>query len=162
MITLAAALVLGSHVVPRERYKADCMIFLLRDCPIANQYMPEINRIQHHYSSKGVAFTLVFEDPDATQQALSAFQKSFKFEGAMQIDPKHTMARIYRADVSPTAVVHDASHVFYVGRIDDTYASISKRRTVSQSHDLRNALDAVLGGKKVKTARTTAVGCRLY
>ena len=162
MITVMAALALGWHVAPRERFKAECTIFLLKDCPIANQYMPEIERIKSKYSSKGIQFILAIEDSDATPSTMDQFKKSFNYDGAIVLDDRHVLAKQMHATVSPTAVVQVRSRAVYRGRIDDTYASISKRRTVTQSHDLRRALDEVLAGKAVDHAQTQAVGCRLY
>jgi hypothetical protein len=159
MIALTAALVLGMKSTPA---KADCLIFILKDCPIANQYMPEIKRIEKEYSPKGIHFELLIEDSDATKAMLSKVRTDFELSTSMSIDSKHALAKRYGAAISPTAVVRSKDVVFYAGRIDNLYASIGKRRPAATTHDLRSALDAFLSGKPIKEKRTNAVGCRLF
>src|SRR5262249_12755086 len=47
----------------------------------------------------------------------------------------------------------------YLGRIDDLYADLGKRRARATSRDLRDALDAVLADRPVPRPVTQAVGC---
>jgi hypothetical protein len=47
----------------------------------------------------------------------------------------------------------------YLGRIDDRFPDLGVRREEPTTHELRDALDAVLAGKPVETPRTLAVGC---
>ena len=57
----------GKAVFPlrRDGARAKAFFFIVRDCPIANAYAPEINRIVADYAAKGVAFYLVYVDTDA-------------------------------------------------------------------------------------------------
>jgi hypothetical protein len=62
--------------------------------------------------------------------------------------------------VTPTAVVVDAQGtVRYRGRVDNLYAALGKTRQQVTSHDLRDALDAVLAGRPVAHPETEAIGC---
>ena len=54
-----------------------------------------------------------------------------------------------------------AGKLEYLGRIDDQYPGLGKKRTAPSQRDLRNALDAVVAGRSVKVARTEAVGCSI-
>jgi hypothetical protein len=47
----------------------------------------------------------------------------------------------------------------YRGRIDNFYAALGKPRQRATSHDLRNALAAVVAGRTVEPPRTEALGC---
>src|SRR5262249_5237875 len=49
--------------------------------------------------------------------------------------------------------------VRYRGRIDDGFAARLKKKPEVSRHDLRAALDEILAGKAVSTARTDPVGC---
>ena len=51
--------------------------------------------------------------------------------------------------------------VLYRGRIDDLYIALGKRRDHVTAHDLRDALDEIVGGRPVGNPRTQAVGCSL-
>jgi len=143
-------------------YKVDCLIFLMKDCPIANEYMPEVKRLMAQYSPKGVQFEFVFEDSDITPAGTVKFRKDFDLKNPFMMDNNHSLAKRYGATISPTAVVRLMNETYYVGRIDDRYAAVGKRRTVVTHHDLKDALNEYLAGKKIAVPKTQAVGCRLY
>ena len=160
---LAAILVcMAARQIPAGGYKGDCQIFLLKDCPIANQYMPEVARLYKQYSAKGIQFEIVFEDSDITTAAMDKFRREFSFKGPMLMDKEHWLAKQCGVTISPTAVVRHQQTIYYVGRIDDTYATIAKRNLHPKHHELRDGLDAFLAGRRVKVQKTQAVGCRLY
>jgi hypothetical protein len=48
--------------------KALALIFVLQDCPIANSYMPELNRLHESFQSRGIQLIVVETDPQITQQ----------------------------------------------------------------------------------------------
>ena len=49
--------------------KAVALVFVLADCPIANGYAPEINRLCAAYGPRGVRFFLVQVDEDLSSRA---------------------------------------------------------------------------------------------
>ena len=140
----------------------DCTFFVLKDCPIANQYAPEMKRIIAEYEKKGVTFGMVFEDQDLSLEEATRHAREYGFKCAMIADKDHRMAKKAGATVSPTAFVSHRNQKIYTGRIDDQYAGIGKRRAKVSSRDLRNALDAALAGKPAPAAKGAAIGCRLY
>ena len=82
------------------------------------------------------------------------------------IDPNDTTTKVLvhgqlaGATVTPTAVVLDREGaVRYRGRIDDFYAALGKPRRQATTHELRDALDAVLAGKPVAVPEAKALGC---
>ena len=63
---------------------------------------------------------------------------------------------------TPEAAVFDATgRLVYHGRIDDRWVEIGKARPQAQTHDLEDAIAAVLAGRPVARAETRAVGCTL-
>lgn len=142
--------------------KANCLIFVLKDCPIANRYAPELRRIVSDYEKRGVKFQLVFEDADITPAEATAHAKEYKLAVPATVDVNHSMAQRRHVMISPTAVIETQTELAYVGRIDDTYMAIGKRREKATSRDLRNALDDVLAGRAVRKPRTDAIGCMLF
>ncbi|MEA2552003.1 MAG: hypothetical protein QOJ65_179 [Fimbriimonadaceae bacterium] len=142
--------------------RVDCAVYLLKDCPIANTYAPELKRIVKVYSAKGVRFRLVFEDPDVSVGQARKHAREYGFYVPVSIDKDREEARRLDVSASPTVVVTKAGEVLYQGRIDNMYASVGRRRPKPTSHDLRSALDAVLAGRAVREKRTEAIGCRLF
>jgi hypothetical protein len=68
--------------------------------------------------------------------------------------------KVAGAEVTPEAVVLDRKSVVrYRGRIDDLYAALGKKRARVTRHDLRDALDSIAAGKRVKQKETKAIGC---
>jgi thiol-disulfide isomerase/thioredoxin len=151
----------NSFTVPAADKKATVLVFLLTDCPIANNYAPEIERIRKKYEEKGVAFLRVYVDPDYTADDIAAHTKAYSHASPAVIEDKeHTLARRTGAQITPETVVLDPQGaILYRGRIDDRYVELGRYRPKAQTHDLRNALDAVLGGKTPDPARTKAFGC---
>jgi peroxiredoxin len=142
--------------------KAVALIFLMPDCPIANYYAPEISRICQEYGEKGVACFLVHVDPDVTAAQAARHARSHGLKGTVLLDPRHELARKAGVTIAPEACVFTPSgSLAYRGRIDDIYVDYGKRRAAPSKRDLRDALDAVLAGKKVAAPVTKAIGCLL-
>jgi thiol-disulfide isomerase/thioredoxin len=140
--------------------KAVVLLFLAPDCPISNAYVPEINRITKDYAPKPLAFYLVYVDADLVAADVKKHVEQFSLTAPALLDPKHTLAKKVKATVTPQAVVvSPGGKVIYRGRIDDLYVEIGQRQQKAKQHDLRNALEAILAGKKVTVAETKAVGC---
>ena len=159
-LTILAVLALGrADTTP---HRADCSIFVLKDCPIANQYAPELQRIIKRYSPVGVHFKLVFEDSDGTQKSAEEHAKTYGFSIPVVLDTKAKIAKKRGVNTSPSVVLTANGKDIYVGRIDDLYPRIGVQRPYAKTHDLRDALDAFLAGKAIKVKKTQAVGCRLY
>lgn len=141
--------------------KASVLIFVLHDCPIANAYAPEIHRIAESYKSKPVRLALVYVDPDLTIEEINRHREDYGHKDtAAFFDAKHRLVKATGADVTPEAVVvTEGGKIAYRGRISNLYADYGKRRRKATTHDLRNAIDAILAGQPVKTPRTEALGC---
>ena len=68
------------------------------------------------------------------------------------------VAHAYGAEYTPEAYVLDAKfQVRYIGRVDDNWQHPDKAR----SHDLREAITAVLAGQPVVNPLTHAIGCTI-
>ncbi len=140
--------------------KATVFFFVLSDCPIANAYAPEINRIVADYTARGVRSYLVYVEDDLSAAAARRHVRDHEFKLPALLDPEHRLVKFAQVTVSPeVAVLAPDNQVLYRGRIDDRAAAFGKRRVTPSKRDLREALDAVLDGKPVVTPVTKAVGC---
>jgi hypothetical protein len=140
---------------------ANVLLFVQSDCPISNGYAPEVQRLCAEYRTKGVSCTLVYEDAAIEATAMRAHGAAFGYRNIPAvIDTAHAIAATAKATVTPQAVVVAAGGlVKYRGRIDNRYEQLGTPRRVITSHDLRDALDAVLAGRQVARPSTEAVGC---
>ena len=142
--------------------RARIFLFARTDCPITNRYAPELQRISIEFAGRGVDFWLVYPDPAATPQGIRNHVAQYSFPGTVLRDPHHQLVKLARATIAPEAAVFDqAGHLVYHGRIDDQWLNPGRARPVAQTHDLEDAISAVLAGRAPAQAETHAVGCWL-
>ena len=163
-LTLQFALKDTNAVVHRQdewtRAKAVVVFFTTTDCPLSNNYVPEMNRFQKAYTGRGVAFYAVQTDTTIPDAAVRKHARDFGFSFPVLFDSDQFLVRMTGATVTPeVAVLSGDGAVLYLGRIDNRNEDLGKSRTVTTEFDLRDALDAVLAGRSVKRPHTTAVGC---
>jgi hypothetical protein len=144
-----------------EKGKGAVLFFIAHDCPISNSYAPEINRICAAYGGAGkFTFGIVHPYAELTVEEAKKHAKDFSLTAPVFIDAKHVLCDRVGSTITPSvAVVSPDGKVLYLGRIDDKWAGYGKSRVEPTVRDLRAALDAILDGKAVPTARTDAIGC---
>lgn len=141
---------------------ARVLIFVRSDCPIANRYAPELNRIAREFETRGVEFWLVYPDASETAERIMHHKLEYKLPGTPVRDPKHLLQKRAQATIAPQAAVFDRTgRLLYSGRIDDRYVAFGKARSEPTTHDLESAILATLDGKPIKEPRTKSVGCYL-
>jgi hypothetical protein len=136
------------------------LVFTLQDCPIANAYVPTLNRLVEQYGPRGVRMLLVHVDPQLSTEAARKHAEEYQIKAPVIMDREHDLVKRAGATKSPeAAVLSPAGEILYLGRIDDTYAGLGKRRTHVTTHDLKDALEAILAGRAVSQTKTEAIGC---
>ncbi len=154
----------GARVAPLETpgALAACLFFVAPDCPIANAYAPEIERIARAYGPRRVACYLVYADAWFTPEDARRHGREFHLSLPALLDPEGRLSAFVGATVTPEAAVWSPREgLVYRGRIDDLYVDFGKKRAEPHERDLRAALDAVLAGERPPVARTRAIGCFL-
>jgi hypothetical protein len=141
--------------------KWSALFFVTQDCPIANQYSPEIQRICTKYGPLGTNCFLVYVDPGMTVEAVRKHRADFGLSCCSAIrDNQHQLVRAAGATVSSeVAVFSSNARLEYRGRINDFYAGLGTPKQHVAHHDLRNARDALVAGQRVPRPRTEAFGC---
>lgn len=146
--------------IPAKSAKATVLLFVGTDCPIANRMAPEMSRIIGEYKQKSVDCWMVYPDRELKNAEVNEHMKSFAIECQAFIDRKHALVKASGASVTPQAVILDsAGFVKYLGRINDLYAEHGRTNPAPKVNDLRDALDALLAGKAIKSPITEAIGC---
>lgn len=142
--------------------RARVLLFVRTDCPITNRYAPELQRLSQEFSSRGARFWLVYPDPAATAQSIDRHRAEYNFPGTVLRDPRHSLVKLAHATAAPEAAVFDsAGKLLYHGRIDDRWVNPGTARPAARTHDLEDAIAAVLAGRRPARAATPAVGCSL-
>ena len=141
---------------------ATAFVFLSTDCPIANSYAPELQRIQTAYSPRGIQFRAVYCEPTETSETLRRHQEQYQLTIPSLRDPQQELARSLQVSRTPeVAIVDSKGNRIYRGRIDDRHLRLGQSRPEATTHEFRDALEAVLIGRPIPVAETVAVGCHL-
>ncbi len=142
--------------------KAVVIYFTTTDCPIANSYVPEMNRIRDAYAPRGVLFFAVQTDLTIPHPDVVKYAKDFDYRYPLLFDPAQILVRRAGATTTPQVAIFDAGgKLLYLGRIDDRVADFGKQRLKPTVFDLRDSLEAILAGKPVPHAATKSIGCAI-
>jgi peroxiredoxin len=145
------------------------VIFTCNHCPTAQAYESRILQLHADYKDRGVALVAISPNDDQAvrldelgysdvgdsldDMKLRAKERGFAFPYLYDGETQRT-SLAYGVVATPQVFLFDTDRQLrYVGRIDD-----SEVKTVT-THDTRNALDALLAGKKVPVEKTRTFGC---
>ncbi len=132
-------------------------------CPYVVAYEARMVALANEYGVRGVDFVAVNANdatryPDDGLQPMKVRARERGFPFPYLRDDSQTFVRALGARFTPEVYVFDeARKLRYHGRIDDNHRDAN--RVVS--HDLKNALDALLEGRDPPVPQTTAFGCSI-
>jgi len=148
------------------------IIFTCNHCPTAQAYEERIIKLAADYKNKGVALVAISpNDPRAVrldELGYSDMSDSFEEMKIRAKDMGYNFPYLYDGDNQRVSLAYGPArtpHVFifdrqrklrYVGRIDD-----SEKPKLVKSQDARNAIDALLKGRKVPVETTGTIGCSI-
>jgi peroxiredoxin len=137
--------------------KAIVLVFTCNHCPVAKAYEDRLIELQADYQARGgqlIAINvnnLPADKLDKMKERAEA--KGFNFP--YLYDASQASGHAYGAAVTPHAFVLDAQRkIAYLGAIDDSQA-----RNNVKTRFVRDALEALLAGRKPAKAETNAFGC---
>jgi thiol-disulfide isomerase/thioredoxin len=139
--------------------KAFVLVFTSTSCPVAQRYLPVLQAFEREYRGKDVQFVALNAAEEDTIIAMATHSVKYEMEFPFVKDFGGLCARALGVQRTPEAVVLDSEkRIRYRGRIDDQnrLGGIRKEPT---THDLKNALEAVLVGRKVVISETEVDGC---
>lgn len=153
----------GQAVDPLTRNdRADLLLFVRTDCPISNRYAPELARIVERFAAQPLDVWLVYVDEDETPEKIEAHMWEYRLPGTPLRDPGQRLAARAGVKVTPEAALFDAGgERRYRGRIDDRHVDYGKQRAEPSTHELLDAITAVMDGRRPSVAEVDAVGCPL-
>jgi thiol-disulfide isomerase/thioredoxin len=140
--------------------KAIVVVFLGTECPLSNEYLPELARLYKNYAGKGVRFLGINANRQDTPARVAAHARKHEVPFAVVKDPGNKVADLFGAKRTPEAFLLDGSgKVLYQGCIDDQFGIGYRRAGKPTRRDLVCAIEDVLAGKVVQVARTEPAGC---
>ena len=142
--------------------KAVVLYFVTVDCPVANSYVPEMNRLREAYAARGVAFYAVQADPSVAEADVVRYAREFRYSFPVLLDPAQTLVRHANATVTPqVAVLSPEGRPLYLGPVDNRVEDFGKQRPRATESYVRDVLDAVLSGKSISAASHKSIGCAI-
>ena len=143
-------------------HKAVVLYFTTVDCPVANSYVPEMNRIHDAYAARGVLFLAVETDVTVPEPQVVRYAADFQYSFPLLIDPRQVLVQLAGASVTPqAAVLSSDGKLLYLGRVDNRVEDFGQQRLKATVSDLREAIDATLAGKPVAHPVTKSIGCAI-
>jgi peroxiredoxin len=139
------------------------VVFTCLGCPYARAWEQRIVELGNTYSKKGVGVVLINSNNPSmsrgdTQEATQARAKERGVQFAYAMDPSSAVAKAFGASHTPEAYLFDkGGKLVYHGTIDDNYEEADK----VQKRYLKDALDAVVGGKTPAVQETKSLGCSI-
>lgn len=139
--------------------KAFVIVFTNTTCPVAQRYLPTLSTLEKEYRAKDVQFLALNAADDDTLVAMATHAVRHEVEFPVAKDFGGVAAKALGVTRTPEAVVLDADRVVrYRGRIDDQYRLRGVRKEPT-TRELKDAIDAVLAGRKVATPESEVDGC---
>lgn len=143
--------------------KAVVIMFICSHCPYVRAIEDRMIALAHDYQPKGVQFIgICSNDPTDYPEDSSANlkkrweQKNYGFP--YLVDETQEIAKSYGAVCTPDIFVFDAQRrLAYHGQLDNNW----KDPSLVTRQDLREALDALLQGKKPDSQQAPSMGCSI-
>ena len=133
--------------------------FLGTECPLAKLYATRLVDLQNEYAERDVGFLAVMSNRQDSIAEIAAFARDHGIAFPVIKDAGNRIADRLAAERTPEVFLLDGQrNVCYWGRIDDQYG-IGFAKDFPRTHDLKNAIDDVLAGQRVKIPSTRSVGC---
>jgi len=139
------------------------VVFSCNHCPYVVGSEDRIIRFAKDYAARGVKLVAInsnetVEHPTDSFEHMVARAKEKKFPFPYLRDESQEVALAYGALRTPHFYVFDAQrNLRYTGRMDDN----PKMEALAKTHELRDAVDALLAGKKPPVEQTNPLGCNV-
>ncbi|MBX9791825.1 MAG: redoxin domain-containing protein [Pirellulales bacterium] len=135
------------------------VVFVGIECPLVRLYLPCLAEIAKRYAQQGVELIALDANRQDAGTEVAAFAREFALTFPLLIDRDNCIADACGATRTPEVFVYDSNRVVrYHGRIDDQFAA-GLQRPQATSHDLVDAIEAILAARDVARPSTPLSGC---
>ncbi|HEY4002498.1 MAG TPA: redoxin domain-containing protein, partial [Candidatus Xenobia bacterium] len=153
-----------SHTLPDTLGpKGLVLLFVSSTCPCSNAYTDRLMGLMTRFQAQGLPFLWINEDkiklldqhPSVPLQVALHQMEKYGVHVTTVQDTHDRIALRYGIKVTPEAVVLDhEGYIRYHGRVDD-----SQDPARVSSHELQDAMEALVAGRAIAVQETKAVGC---
>lgn len=144
--------------------KGTVVMFICNHCPFVKHINDEIVRIANDYRVSGFSFIAIMsnnveEYPDDHPDHMWKSARKNHYPFPYLYDQTQEVAKAYDAACTPDFYLFDAELILiYRGQLDDSRPG---NGIPVNGRDLREALDAVLGNRKVYEPQKPSIGCNI-
>src|SRR5512140_622728 len=85
--------------------QAVLLFFVTTDCPVANSYVPEMNRIRDAYAQRGVAVYAVQAETTVADSVVAKYAREYRYGFPLLLDSRQELVKLANATVTPQAAV---------------------------------------------------------
>jgi hypothetical protein len=145
------------------------LAFVHPQCPVANRYVPELNRLYARYAARRVRMWVVYSGPVSLESARDHHAR-YVLRAPALVDSGFELADAAGVTMTPEAAVYHAGgsrahtpgwRLVYRGRIDDRAPRVGVWRPAAGIRDVASVLDRLERGDQPAYRATQAVGCHL-
>lgn len=143
--------------------KALVIMFICNHCPYVKAIEDRIIQLERDYSVKGVQLVGICSNdptdyPDDSPANLKKRWQEKDYRFPYLLDESQAVAKSYGAVCTPDIFVYDEKQLLaYRGQLDNNWQEPSK----VTRHDLREALDELLAGRKPASVQNPSMGCSI-
>ncbi len=144
--------------------RATVIMFICNHCPYVIHINPELVRITHEYTEKGVSFVAISSNdienyPQDAPENMKKVAEENNYNFPYLYDENQEVAKAYDAACTPDFYLFDRTlELVYRGRMDESRPNSTVPLT---GKDLRNALDAVLSDASIDAIQYPSIGCNI-
>jgi peroxiredoxin len=144
--------------------KGMLVMFICRHCPFVKHVQDELAKIGRGYAGRGIGIVAISSNdvashPEDSPTKLAYQAQELQFNFPYLFDESQEIARAYDAQCTPDFFLYDAQgKLVYRGQLDDSRPGNGVPVT---GRDLREALDAVIGGRPPAADQRPSIGCNI-
>ena len=141
--------------------KALVFVFLDPDCPVAQQYVDTLLKLNKEYASKGIHFFGVYPNARVNVLTMARHAHDQDLPFPVFLDGGQKLSKLLEVSVTPEVAVIDSQwNLVYQGAIDNQYKK-GGRIADATEHYLRDAISCLLDGRTIAEPYRRASGCPL-
>jgi thiol-disulfide isomerase/thioredoxin len=144
--------------------KATVIMFICNHCPFVKHVNHQLVKLAQDYISLGISFMAISSNdaehyPEDSPEKMKEYAARLSYPFPYLYDETQEVAKAYDAACTPDFFIFDDKmKCIYRGQLDDSRPSNGKPVT---GKDIRDALDAIVNGKKVSENQKPSIGCNI-
>ena len=131
--------------------------FLSSTCRVCQYYALPMRELHQEYGNQQIEFVGIFPGALESDSTILKFKNKYMIPFNLTKDSLEHVR--LGATITPEVVVERNGKLIYMGRIDNSFESVGKKRSVVNSYDLKYVLSEVVNGRAPEYHTVPAIGC---